>query len=329
VMGLSRKLANRFLVLVAVMLVASTLQLVAQDVQVTARVDSNNILIGDWIRLHIEARHQEGAQVQFPALADSLQGMEVVRRDSITTQKVNQQVLESITYTLTAFDTGTFVIPPLPVTYYSPGDKTPRSAETLPIPIFVHSVGIVDTSKDIKDIKPPVSLSITFAEMLPYILGVIGIGAVSWLVYYLLKKRKRGETFIPQAPPRPAHEIALEALRALESENMWQRGLMKEYHSQLTDIIRAYIEGRYHVMALEMITDEILIAPAIKTLDPQAREQLRDMLVLADLVKFAKFQPTPEENTRSMRSAHSFVEVTMQHTPVPVRQEVVSEGVAS
>jgi hypothetical protein len=308
-------------------IVLSVSSLNAQEVQATARVDSNNIVIGDWLKLHVEIRHPENVNVQFPSIPDSLQGFEIVKRDSPTQQKTNQQVLESTTYTLTAFDTGTYVVPPLLFQYTFAGDSTRHTAETSPIPVFVHGVG-VDTSKEIKDIKPPLSISISFAELLPYILGVIGVAAAAWLIYYIIKKRRKGEALLPEAPPRPAHEVALEALRSLEAEKLWQRGLVKEYHSQVTDIIRTYIEKRYAVLAMEMITDEILSTPAIVALDKSTKEQLREMLVLADLVKFAKFQPLAEEHERSLRSAFSFVESTQPRSLEHVKQETAQEVAA-
>ena len=300
----------------------------AQDVQATARVDSNNIVIGDWLRLHVEIRHPENVNAQFPSIPDSLQGFEIVRRESPQQQKSNQQVLESTTYTLTAFDSGTYVVPPLLFQYTVAGDTTRHTAETSPIPIFVHGVGVVDTSKEIKDIKPPLSVSISFAELLPYILGVLGAAAAAWLVYYIVRKRKKGEALLPEAPPRPAHELALEALRSLEAEKLWQRGLVKEYYSQLTDIVRTYIEKRYAVLAMEMITDEILATPVILALGKPMKEQLREMLVLADFVKFAKFQPIAEEHERSLRSAFSFVETTQPRSSEQMKHETVQEPVA-
>ncbi len=296
----------------------------AQDVRATARVDSNNILIGDWLRLHIEVEHAENITVQFPSIPDSLQGFEIIRRDSLLKTTSNNKTLESMTYVLTSYDSGMYIIPPLVFQYAFANDTTLHTTETAPIPIVVHSVG-VDTTKDIKDIKPPVTLPISFAEVLPYIIGVIGAGGFVWLIYYIMKKRKKGEPIIPEAPPRPAHEVALEALHSLEAEKLWQRGLVKEYHSQVTDIIRTYIERRYNVIAMEMVTEEILSSPSITALDKQNKEQLRDMLVLADLVKFAKFHPVQEEHERSLRFAFSFVETTWQTIQEIVKHETAQE----
>lgn len=300
---------------------------IAQGVTATASVDSHNIFIGDWLKLNVEVRHPADVTIQFPAIPDSLQGFEVINRDSVTRKNVDGSTVETTSFTLTTFDSGTYVIPPMVFQYAQVDGQKVGTAETSPIAIFVHGVG-VDTTKDIKDIKPPVSLPISFAELLPYILSVLGAGGAGWLVYYILKKRRKGESILPEPPPRPAHELALEALRSLEAEKLWQRGLSKEYHSKLTDIIRTYVERRFHVMAMEMITDEILSSPAIAGLEKDVRGKLQDMLLLADLVKFAKFQPMPVEHERSMQSASGFIETTGHVISQPAKQVVAQEAAA-
>lgn len=297
----------------------------AQEVNVSARVDSNNISIGDHVNLYLEVQHPKNITVLWPSVADSLQGLEVVQPATPTTKTENDHVIESATYILTSFDSGLVGIPPLTFYYRTSDDTTKKFVETKPIPIMVHGVAI-DTTQDIKDIKPPVSLSITFAEILPYLIAIVVIAGLIWLFLYIRKKRKKGESILPEAPPRPAHEIALEALKALDGERLWQRGKIKEYHSRLTDIIRTYIEHRFGVMAMEMVTDEIMNTDIIRNLDNNATSSLKEMLVLADFVKFAKYQPTPEENEKSMQLAFSFVETTYKKPEEEVqitKQEVV------
>lgn len=297
----------------------------AQDVRVTARVDSNNIVIGDWLNLHVEVRHPGGRAVQLIS-PDSLEGFEIIRRDSVRRSNIDNEVVEATRLTITSYDTGRFVIPPFSVKYRSDNGTT-GTAESWPIPVFVQGMA-VDTTRDIKDIKQPITLGISLADVLPYVIGIIVLGAIVWLVYYVRKKRKKGERLIPPPPARPPHEVALEALRSLEAEKMWQRGKTKEYHSTLTEIIRLFIERRFGVMALEMITDEILAAESIKGLDNEIHDHLKDLLTLADLVKFAKFQPVAEENKRSIRSAFSFVEQTWRQKTDIVQRQVTEEMAA-
>ena len=98
----------------------------AQDVRVSARVDSNKITIGDWLKLHLEVEHPKNVTVLFPFLVDSLNGLDVVSRDSLLTNPNNGGVTEVMTYTLTAFDSGTFVVPPLTFRYSAEGDTAIR-----------------------------------------------------------------------------------------------------------------------------------------------------------------------------------------------------------
>lgn len=295
--------------IVALMFSVANGNLRGQEVRATAKVDSNNISIGDWLKLHLEVEHPANVSVAWPQLADSLQGFEVIQRGEHSTQQSGQNVLESAVLTITAYDSGTFVVPPLPFQYVVRGDTTKKVAETSPILVTVHGIP-VDTTKDIRDIKPPLSPSITFSEILPYLIGIVILGGLVWLLYYIRQKRKRGESLLPEAPARPAGEVALEALGALDAEKLWQRGKIKEYHSQLTDIVRVYIERRFGVMAMESTSDEILSTRQIEDLESGVREKLREILFRADLVKFARFQPQAGENESSMAQANSFVETT-------------------
>ena len=296
----------------------------AQTVHVAARVDSNSVLIGDWLPLHIEVEHSPNTTITFPSLPDSLEGFEVVRSDPPTKKSTDQSVFESATFILTAFDSGMHVVPPLTVRYTTAGDTTKHAMDTPPIPVVVHGIR-VDTTQEIRDVKPPLSLPITFADVLPYLIGVVVLAGLVWLFFYIRAKSRKGEPLIRQAPPRPAHEVALEALRALESERMWQRGKIKEYHSQLTEIVRLYIERRFEVAALESTSDEILSSGPIRALPEGDRECLRELLTRADLVKFAKFQPAPEEHEKSIRLAVSFVGSTWNRPSVALRAESTEE----
>lgn len=297
---------------------------VAQDIHVTARVDSNTILIGDWLNIYIEVERPGNISIGQPQFPDSLEGFEVVKMDPPSTTPSNDRFVDKAILTVTAFDSGMHIFPSVIIPYRVNGDTALHTVLTTPIPVTVYGI-MVDTTLGIKDIKPPLSLPLTFAEMLPYIIGVILLGVIGWLVYYIMRKRKKGESIIPQAPPRPAHEVALESLRTVESEHLWQRGKVKEYHSSVTEIIRQYIERRFAVMALEQTSEEILSSDQISALGTEPRSDLKTMLVRADLVKFAKFQPTPQENEASYASAVSFVQSTIEKAPEPVADPVNQE----
>jgi hypothetical protein len=298
-------------------LLVLALPALAQELTVSARVDSNAITIGDWLTITFEARYRGEVAIQHPELPDSIPGLEVVRQEAPAPTQENGETIARALVTVTAFDSGSFVFPAIRVPSTLPGDTARHVATTTPVAILVHGVA-VDTSQAIKDIKPPLGLPLTFLEILPYLLGVLALAGVIWLILYIRKKRKKGESILPVAPPRPPHEIAMEALAALEAEQLWQRGMVKEFHSRVTGIVRAYIEERFRVRALEQTSDEILEAGAIRALPPETGAHLRGMLVRADLVKFAKYQPQRDEHDASLVSAKAFVaETTALAEPAP------------
>jgi hypothetical protein len=295
-----------------------------QDVRVTAKVDSNHIMIGDWFKLHLEIEHPNNVTIAVTALPDSFEGFEIIKRDQPSSKQTDQRTLKTQEFIVTSFDSGMHIIPAIPIQYTIAGDTTKYLVETSPIPMTVGTVA-VDTSQDIKDVKPPLSVPITFADVLPYLLVVVGIAGIVWLARYIIRKRKRGESLILEEPTRPAHEVALEALRSLESEKLWQRGKTKDYHSQLTDIIRVYIERRFRILAMESTSDEILSEFVNGIIPKDLRDNLKEILVLADLVKFAKFTPVSEENEISLKLAFKFVESTYKEEPEPEIQQPVEE----
>ena len=172
---------------------------------------------------------------------------------------------------------------------------------------------VTGESKVIKDIKAPLGAPLTFKEMLPWILGGIVVALIIYFIFYYLRRRKQAKPLfqIKSKPKIPPHRKALEAFDKLKNEKLWQNGKVKTYHTELTDIIRVYLEERYNIMAVEMTTDEILEALKKHTIDKKSMEKLDQTLVLADFVKFAKLQPLPLEHDMSLNNSVEFVKDTM------------------
>jgi len=128
-----------------------------------------------------------------------------------------------------------------------------------------------------------------------------------------MRKRKKDEPVFKTStkPKVPPHRIALDALDNLRYKKVWQSGLIKDYHTELTDIIRDYISNRFYIHALEMTTDEILEALDGTSTNDQAKQKIRQTFTMADLVKFAKMQPLPLEHDTSLNNAIDFVNETM------------------
>ena len=142
--------------------------------------------------------------------------------------------------------------------------------------------------------------------------------AIIVLAIWLIRKWQRKKGIIkPNIPLRPAHEIALEELKKVQLENLWQQGFYKQYQSSVSDIIRTYIEQRFSIQAMEMPSDETLQhfkGKNRKHIPKDAFEKLKYILQLADTVKFAKAIPLGTENEQSLQNAFEFVQMTKPAT---------------
>ncbi len=144
------------------------------------------------------------------------------------------------------------------------------------------------------------------------------IGFIIWLV---LKKKRKGYIFKPPVV-LPAHVRAIRELDKLKEEKIWQQGREKEFYSKLTDILRNYLVEREGINAMEMTSGEIL-NEVRKLLEVESvYNNLKQILSTADLVKFAKYKPYPDENDLSMVNAYFFVNQTREPDPVPEKEEL-------
>jgi hypothetical protein len=297
-----------FLCLVLIAMVFPS-KLQAQQVSAAARADTSAIRIGDQFRLELTMTHPSGIRIEWPSIADTFSLMEVVKRSPVYTvaDPKNKNVILKQHLIITSFDSGYHVIPPFVFNYRLSVDTSLLKAETEPILIAVNSVP-VDTTRAIKDIKDQERIPFTWQDALPYLFGVILLGLVAWLVYFLYRKYRRKDTEVTiTVPLRPAHEIALEALKELDEAKLWQQGNFKGYYTGLSDIIRTFIDNRWGVNAMEMITDEILGLQVIRDNETREGQGLSYLLRMADLVKFAKATPIHHENEQCMSIAVSFV----------------------
>jgi len=286
----------------------------SQQVKVEAKLDTNVLLVGDQTRFKLGLTIPENYNFYWPVFGDTLvDNVEIVNKGSIDTLMVENGLMTLVQdLTITSFDSGYYVLPPITFSYGSAGNSPTDQIETEPYLLNVFTVP-VDTAQSIKPIKGPMLAPYTFAEIYPWVLLALGVLLIAgFAIYFLVKKEKHIPFIAPRPKPKlPPHRIALDALGKLKGDKIWQQGHVKEYYSRLTDIIRIYIENSSDVRAVEMTTPEIL--DSIKKTDFSSTdvELLGEMLELADLVKFAKFKTQPSENEQSMDWAYDFVKHTM------------------
>jgi hypothetical protein len=181
----------------------------------------------------------------------------------------------------------------------------------------------VDTTKAFYDIKPLLTAPMTWREILTYAAWILGAllvaGGIVWLIRYLVKKYRKKRAEVVAAPPPkpkiPPYVTALEGLETLRLKKLWQADRVKDYYSELTDIVREYIEAQFDVQAVEMTTDEILFGLKPLGINAQAMNKLAGTLQTADLVKFAKANPQALENDTALTYSVDFVQETKIQEP--------------
>ena len=286
-----------------------------QEVNVLAKLDTNAMLIGDHVGLTLKYTGPANSQVLWPFIPDTVLGnITVIGRGKIDTVFASDK--SSVTYTqevnLTCFDSGFYTIPSIPFSYRLLPDTGRLMAVSNMTLLAVHTVK-VDTTQAIKSIAGPLSVPITFREMLPWILGGVLIAVLIAGIIWYLKKRKKREPLFTLKPKvvLPPHELALQEIEKLRIKKLWQAGRVKEYHSELTDILRKYIEERFNVPALEQTSAEIMTG-LIETQGcrPESLDKIGNLLIIADMVKFAKAQPLAVENERCLSDGIEFVHET-------------------
>jgi hypothetical protein len=301
------------------MLLLVALPVRAQDIQLRATVDSTDYLIGEWIALHLRVEAPAEWTLRLPADDDGFANAEFVsaedeqRQDTEKRQHISQDVV------VTVFDTGRIPISAI-VRYRIPGDTATYTVRSEPVMVSVRTVEL-DTTITYKDIREVMHVPLTVWDYLMYAGIAVLTALLAWLGYRWLRDRNGEEE--PETSPEPdlpPDVIALRALVRLRDERLWQDARHKEYQSRLTDIVRAYIERRFSVPALEHPTSEIMPEVAMLGLDTALTTDLERVLRTADMCKFARYTPHADEHEEGMRFAVRFVETTREASTAEERE---------
>lgn len=295
----------------------------AQRPAVKAALDSTYVIIGWPTTIHLEATVPEGQEVRFPDVAklggvvayddsirylleleDGIPPIDTVWQERGLTLRQEVSVF--------AFDSATLYIPAFPFVTGG-GDTLYTNSLALRVVVPFDSIE-VDPAKffDIKGVVQPEFVFWDYAAWFftPLLIILLCLAAYWGWRYYQTHKQDTPAPVV-KAKLLPAHVVAMSALETLAAKQLWQKGRDKEFQTELTDILRQYIENRFDVPAMESTTSEILDELRLLAETQQASlVNLKQVLMQADLVKFAKYKPLADENQLSFMNAKMFVEQT-------------------
>ena len=319
---------------IALLSLLSISSMQAQKASAHATIQPSEILIGEHALINLQVIAPKDMEILFPIYQDSIvAGLEVLSMGNPDTTIVDNVRTINVKYLVTSFDSTLYYIPSMPI---SDGVDT----------IYSNSFGLKVTAPELKDstiaylerMKAGETDSIDFNELqlndiksiqkapfswkdflsllwIPLIILIL-LAIIGAIIYLIIKKNKKGYFFTP--PPLLApHVRAMKSLDKIKKEKIWQQERYKEFYTQLTDVLRRYINERYGINSLEMTSGEILSIIRTKAEEDSVYNNLKQVLSVADLVKFAKYKPFIDENDLSLMNSYFFVNQTKEDDPLP------------
>ncbi len=295
----------------------------AQGISARAYADKNEYEVGDYINYTIEISHNQDLKVFKPALSELASNIEVLQSEEPIVEESGSGKKIIYRYIISRYDSADVIVPQIPVKYQVGSDTTSLTLLTNQVQFSVRTLQ-VDTAGEIKDVKPPITIPLDLLIIIIIVSIIVIVLLLGYYYYRKNQKKKQRQATKKRVYIIPPHVKALTELHDLEEKKLWQQGLIKEYHSNITEIIRRYFEDRFKILALESSTSEIMDQLTRVVLPDNIYQTVGQFLSNADLVKFAKYKPMPVVNEEMMKQAVNIVENT-----VPVQFENSNKEKAS
>ena len=309
------------------------LSIQAQRVSVSATVQPSEILIGEQALINLQVIAPKEKEILFPVYQDSIVGgLEVLSMGNPDTVITDNVRTINMKYLVTSFDSTLYYVPSMPV---SDGIDTiesnsfglkvtaPELSDSTLAYLEKMNSGQTDSidfqELQLSDIKPIQKAPFVWKDLLSLLwipaVIILLLAILGAIIYIIVRKNRKGYFFTPPLV-LPAHVRAIKSLDKIKSEKIWQQDRIKEFYTELTDVLRIYIHERYGVNSLEMTSGEILDIINTKEEEDSVYENLKQVLYIADLVKFAKHQPFNDENDLSLMNSYFFINQTKEDDPL-------------
>ncbi|PWB25372.1 hypothetical protein [Flavobacterium sp. HTF] len=290
----------------------------AQQKQVETSIDTTKNKIGAEFKLTLKTVVSSKSKVVFPN-PKTIGSLEVIQSYPIDTVKKNDTYELIKKYGLTQFDSGRYTIPSIKILI----DKKPFLSDSLKVEVA--NIKVDTLQQKMYDIKDITTVESGIGNWWKYVLAIVLIVGIGVFVYWYVKKNQKKK--IEEEVYKTPIEKATSLLNNLEKKELWQKGEIKEYYSELTDIARNYIEEAIHIPAMESTTSELIQAIRTATskkkmaLTPEIVENLERVLRQADLVKFAKSKPLDFEITEDRNKIQKVILTFDNAIPTEVPNE--------
>lgn len=290
----------------------------AAPVSVKASLDSAYILMGKQTVLNLEIVQDRGTQGAFinnngDTLTREVEVIRAVKPDTTDLGNNREEIKRELV--IQSFDSGLYTIPPF--VYVAGKDTFTSNAlalKVIPVPVdsmaTIHDyAGVVKPNTRIWDYLPDFIVDYWWIFL---IVLFCAAGIFVWMRYI---KGKKAIPLVPKKKPVPPYELAMQQLNRLKSEKLCENGHEKEYYTRLTEILRIYLDKRFGINAMEMTSTQIMHHLQSNDDTKTSAPVMKQILEMADFVKFAKVRPLPDDNQKAFNNAVTFVENTKPVEP--------------
>jgi len=280
-------------------------------VTVHAEATPDSTTVGTRVRYAVTVNAPKGIEIVVAQPAERIGDMDIVDFGTEPPAATpDGRVVFRRWWSLVAWSPGHHLLPSPEVRFRPPGGEL-ATAPGDDVGITIESLlAKAPEGADLRDVKAPEPIPIDWRPFYWIGGGVLALLLLGALAYHLFVRPKRAA---PAPPPTPAHMVALAALDALRARKLVEQGAFKDFYSTLSDIVRRYLEDRFHVRAPEMTTEEFLLTTSRDgRLAAPHRRLLGEFLTESDMVKFARHVPTIADSARAFEAARRFVDDTTE-----------------
>lgn len=298
--------------IIVLLLLTFTNLFYSQGISIKSSTDKQKYLIGDYIFYSIEMSYPEEYKLSIPKIQDSIKQLEYLKSEKPLKEKKENKIFFNQKFVFSKYEPDTITIPQIKIELVEKSTNKKVLVSTSEIVVFITAYDVKD-SKDIVDVKPPVK--VPFDWWFVFYIALISLVIIS-AMFFVWKKwiKQKIKPELDKKIILPPDIIALNNLSELENKRLWQQGKIKEFHTEITSIIRKYFEDAFLFNALEMTSTEI-IDEIKKNERLKVIENILDKFFQnADMVKFAKFQPLPSVNEEMLVQAYEIINKTRIQT---------------
>jgi hypothetical protein len=290
-------------------LMVTAFEPMAQTQPLTTILENGDMVIGDQNKITFELSAKSGLQPQNvdPIVPDSVQGFELLEKGkwALVKDTWTRDVL------FTAWDSGAYYIPTFQFAVTLAGKSDTLSTDRLPFRVVYPKL----KNEEIAPIKEIFRTDFSFEDAIPYLIALITVVLLGLILFLWREKwrKKPPPMIISKQIVVSPYEEARNQLMALRAKALWQQGEIKPYHTELTHILRDYLEKRYQILALESTSDELIAALRQTDMPLAIQFKFKKLLQMADLVKFAKVVPELDVHDEAYATA---MELVMETEPI-------------